>query len=210
MGSRRSESTASAASAVEIRDLNQGRTSHGRHNHLRDAAATFDAVRLLTKVNQRNLDLTAIIRVDGTWRVEHRYPVLDGETRPRPHLRFRVRRQRHGDAGWDQCALAGLEHDRRLDGSQKVEPGGFFCLVGGQRQVGAMGQSLQLHRNGHRCSEDRVRILFVLSWRVAPQDATIGYLCRTGRKSISPRAGYALATLAAIAAISRSATASLP
>ena len=80
-----------------------------RHDHLRDAVARVDRVRLAPEIQQDDADLAAIARVDRAGRVRHRDRVLQRQAAARPHLRFIPGRQLDRQSGRHQARRPGLQ-----------------------------------------------------------------------------------------------------
>ena len=91
-------------------------------------------------IDQRHLDLAAIIAVDGAGRIQHGDAMLDRKAGARPHLRLVTVRQCDGKAGRHQDARAGLQSDR-ISAARRSMPARPPWFIGGQRQVCAVGQT---------------------------------------------------------------------
>ena len=67
----------------------------------------------------------------------------------RPHLPLGTGGERDRNAGWDDSARAGRQHDwcGHRDRGHEVEARRAFALIGGQRQIGCMGKPHHLERD---------------------------------------------------------------
>jgi hypothetical protein len=132
---------------------------HRRCNdQLRNPHASLDSKRLVTVVYEDDLDFSAIVGVDGTGRIEHGDAMSHGEARARPHLALGATRQCNADPRWDQSTRAGRDDNRRIEGNggKEIESGRELALVGGERQIGGMGEP-------HQADVDRFHRLLFLS-----------------------------------------------
>ena len=81
-----------------------------------DSRATGVAARdgeiLLAVIDQDHLDLTAIVGIDGPWRVQHRHAMLRRKPRAGAYLYFVPFRDRDRETGGNNSAAAVRDHKR--------------------------------------------------------------------------------------------------
>ena len=58
----------------------------GRNNHLCNTISLIYSEIFLRQIDQDDLYLTPVIRINGTWGVEHRYSFVYGQTTSRANL----------------------------------------------------------------------------------------------------------------------------
>src|ERR1051326_4603801 len=172
-------------------------------HHLCNSVAAMDRERLLPVIDQNNADSATKVSIYGPGSVHHRDAVANGEAGAGPYLGLVAGGEADAEAGGDQGAVAGLEHDIVRDGGVEVHAGGIGSGVGGKRQAlalrSARNRDADLHarllppprvaqaclrsppaRSGPRPSATRSR-------RACPESARTGPGCR-GR-GCSARAG---------------------
>src|SRR6185503_5081290 len=79
-------------------------------DQLRDTLPTVNRDGVLPAVLQDHLQLTAVVRVDGSRSVRQRDPVLQRQSRPRPDLHFVALGNLEGEPGAYGTAFARNEH----------------------------------------------------------------------------------------------------
>ena len=112
-------------------------------DQLGDPHAAADDKRLAAEIDQDDLDLSAIIGVDGSRSVKDGNAVADGKARTRPDWPFAARRQRDGNAGRDHRARRPARSRPACSAgtaAMQIETRGKRALIGRQRQVGAVRQ----------------------------------------------------------------------
>jgi hypothetical protein len=84
----------------------------------------------------------AVVRIDGTGRVENGDAMSQGEPGTRPDLPFDSRRKCNGNAGWNGGALARRDDHRRIGRHRgdEIEASRELALIGRQRQVAGVRQ----------------------------------------------------------------------
>ena len=132
---------------VERRHLNQLHQFNPLHQQLGDAVAPVHHDGLdRIEVDQRDLDLAAIARVDGAGTVDDRKPY------PRSQSRTRVDQADHSERNGDRDARS---HQGTLPGAQldvfcavEIDPGVAVVGAAGQRQPGVEADNGQTGRHG--------------------------------------------------------------
>lgn len=132
---------------VERRHLDQLYQLDALHQQLGDAVAAMhhdglDGV----EVDQRNLDLAAIARVDGAGTVDDRKPDPRGQSRARMHQADHSKRNGDRDARSDQGAAARVQLD--VFGAVKIHPGVAVVSAAGQGKFGIEADNGQTGRHG--------------------------------------------------------------
>ena len=97
------------------------------------------------EIHQDDLDLAAVVAVDGPRSVEHRHPVPGGETRARPHLPFKPRRDLQAQTRGHQRALSRLQDELRVQERAEVGAGRALGLVF-RDGLAARAEYRRLHR----------------------------------------------------------------
>ena len=92
-----------------------------RDHHLRDPHPGFHHEGLGPKIDQRDFDFTAVIRIDGAGRVGHRNAMLEGQPRTRAHLSLVARRQGHGESAGNRGNGSRLKPNGRVHGRTEVK-----------------------------------------------------------------------------------------
>lgn len=132
---------------VERRDLDQFHQLDPLHQQLGDPVAAVDHDRLgRVEVDQRDLDLTAVTRIDGARAVDDRKPNARSQSRPR------VNQANHPvrDGNRDARPHEGTSPRVQLDVFGAVEINAGIAVVGpaGQRQFGIEADNGQTGRHG--------------------------------------------------------------
>jgi hypothetical protein len=109
---RRTEAAIAALSVIEHLRFHERHRRDRRHHQLGDPVAAPDGERLGPVVDEDHPHLAAIIGIDRTRRVEHRHPVVERQSRARPHLPLVAGRQGEREPAGDRRPLAGPQHDR--------------------------------------------------------------------------------------------------
>ena len=105
-----------------------------RTYQLRNALTAPDRDRLASAILQDHLQLAAIVRVDGAWRVRQRDTVLQGQSRPRPHLHLESFRKLEDESRRYRATLTRRQNEirfRRCD----VVASGVGALARRKRKV---------------------------------------------------------------------------
>ncbi len=84
------------------------------------------------KIHKRHLHLTAIITVNGAWRIWHTNSVLRGKAGPRSNLRFKAMWNGHRKSTRNHGDVTGRKCHRRFDAGVEVEARRVLGLVGGE------------------------------------------------------------------------------
>ena len=149
LSARSTQTAAAAAGLGQQIDGIELRLHHRRDHHLRDALAAANRKRFRAVIDQDDLDLAAIVGIDGAGRVQHGDAVLRGEPRAWPHLRLEAFGQRDRKSCRHHCLLAGRKHQRRAfrNRREQIEPGRMPALIGRQRQAFAMRQLADVDLN---------------------------------------------------------------
>ena len=118
------------------------------HDHLSDPLAGLNNNRGLTQVNDDDLNLAAVVRIDGSGTIEQGHSLPERETAARPDLRFETDRKRDRDARGYERAL----QRRNLDITIKIRAdihacGPFGHISRQQRLRRAWAQALDLNAN---------------------------------------------------------------
>jgi len=120
---------------VERRDLDQLDQLDPLHQQLGDAVTAMYHDRLgRVEIDQRDLDLAAVTRVDGAWTIDDRKPYSRSQSRPRVDQADHSQRNRDGDAGAHQGAPPGIQPD--VFGAVEINPGVALVGAAGQREFG--------------------------------------------------------------------------
>lgn len=107
---------------IERGHLDQFRKLNPLHQQLGDPVATVDFDRRgRVQVDQRDLYLTTIARVDGARTIDNRKPHPRSQTRPRMDQAHHAERNRHRDPGGHQSTLTRPQLD--IDGAVEIDPG---------------------------------------------------------------------------------------
>ena len=83
-----------------------------RENHLGDASAPLNAVRLRTQMNQDHMHFPAEIRINRTRGICNGQTVLQCQTASRSYLSLIALWDGEGQACWDENTCTGLYDDR--------------------------------------------------------------------------------------------------
>lgn len=132
---------------VERRHLDQLDQFDPLHQQLGDAIAAVHDDRLgRVQVDQRNLDLAAIARVDGTRTVDDRKSNARSQSRPGMHQADHP--ERDGDR--HACSHQGPSPRFQFDvfGAVEIDPGVAFVGAAGQRKFGVKADDGQTGRHG--------------------------------------------------------------
>ncbi len=107
---------------IERGHLHQFRKLDPLHQQLGDAVAAVDFDRRgRVQVDQRDLYLTTIARIDGARTVDNRKPHPRSQTRPGVDQAHHAERNRHRDPGGHQSTLTWAQLD--IDSAVEVDPG---------------------------------------------------------------------------------------
>lgn len=118
---------------VERCHLNQFGQFNPLHHELSDPVpAMYHDRRHRIEVDQSNLDLATIARIDRPRTVDDRKTYPRSETRSGMHQTHHSERDRHRDPGGHQGTAAGTEFD--IDGAVEVDAGIALMGTAGQRQ----------------------------------------------------------------------------
>lgn len=126
------KSARTARGSIKFLNHADRRTRDRRHHHLRDSHPVLHRKCCAPKIHQRHLHLTAVITVNGAWRIRHANPMLRGKTRPRSNLRFKAVWNCHGKSARNHRDVAGRKSHRRFDAGVEVEARRVLGLVGGE------------------------------------------------------------------------------
>src|SRR5262245_28367254 len=142
----------SAAAAVRPKCLAVGRdvpldARDARDDELRDAIAGPDRVRPVAEIDECDLDLAAVVRIDRAGRVQHGHAGADGEPAPRPHLCLESIGESDRETGRDEAALEWSEDLRLVEQRLEIAPGRSHGHVKGR---GAAPGTDAPDRNPHR------------------------------------------------------------
>ncbi len=132
---------------IERRDLDQVDQLDALHQQLRDSVATVDHDRRRwVEIDQRDLDLTTVTRIDGAGTVDDRKSHPRSQTGPRVHETYHPDRNGHRDSRPHQRPVSG----RKLDvfGAVEVYAGITVVGPGGQRKPGVETNNRQTGRHG--------------------------------------------------------------
>ena len=123
-----SKATFTAFGFVECLDRLPFKLCNRCDDELGDACVWRDRIGGLTEVDQDDLDLSAIIGIDGTWCVEHGQAMLPRESTAWSHLRFETIGERERDPCGDEFAFHGLKCHRCLYVCEKIDTCRLWCL----------------------------------------------------------------------------------
>ena len=129
------ETAGTPACSIKIIDSLKLRLNYFSEDHLSDPHAARHGESFFGVIDQNDLDLAAIIRIDRTGRVEERDPMLDRKTTPWTDLGFQIAWKRDDDPCGDQNAFPRLDRHGFLAGSQKIDAARPFGLILGKRQA---------------------------------------------------------------------------
>ena len=77
----------------------------------------------VAKVDEEHADFSAVVTVDGSWRVENGHAVTRRQAGARSNLRFVSRRNRQRKPARDLREASGCNHNRVGDGRWKIHAG---------------------------------------------------------------------------------------
>ena len=126
------KSARTARGSIKFLNHADRRTRDRRHHHLRDSHPVLHRKCCAPKIHQRHLHLTAVITVNGAWRIRHANPMLRGQTGARSNLRFKAVWNCHGKSARNHRDVAGRKCHRRFDAGVEVEARRVLGLVGGE------------------------------------------------------------------------------
>ena len=116
------EAARPAAGGVQFLDLDEAHRGDRGDDELGDAHAAFDGEVGRAVVDQGDVDLAAVVGVDGPGGVDGRDAVLGGEAGPGADLAFVAGGDGEREPAGDQADLAGLEDHGAGDGGGQVLP----------------------------------------------------------------------------------------
>src|SRR6185369_5328213 len=150
MAAGRAEPARAALGLAQLLDLIELSLGHGRRNELGNALAAPDREGLVAVIDDDDLELPAIVAVDGPGRVGDRDPVLQREPRSRPDLDLEALGDRDLEARRDRVPLPGhqIEVLRRDDIHARRSGRG----IARQGQALAMRQTREADSDGHSSS----------------------------------------------------------
>ena len=93
------------------------------YHHLGYALTVIHHKILLRQINEHHANLTTIVRIDSTWRIQHRQPMLEGQSTARPHLSLIALRQRNMQTRRYQTTLQGMQGYRLIQIGTQVHAG---------------------------------------------------------------------------------------
>lgn len=132
---------------VERRHLDQLHQFDSLHQQLGDAIAAVHHDRLgRVQVDQRNLDLAAIARVDRTRTVDDRKSNSRSQSRPWMHQADHAERDGDRDPRSHQGASPGFQFD--VFRAVEIDAGVAFVGAAGQRKIGVKADDGQTGRHG--------------------------------------------------------------
>ena len=100
------------------------------HNELGDTLAAPDRERRIAEVDEQNLNLTPVVRIDGPRTVEHSHTMTQGEAGAGANLCLEAQRQLQYQCGRNKVPPTRLQSCSAFNGSQKIQAGGTLGLVG--------------------------------------------------------------------------------
>ena len=85
-----------------------------RQNQLSDPRPALHDEWRAAKIYEKDLQLTAIIGVEGAWGIEHRNPKVQREPGARPDLALDPSGERECEASWNRRTPSRCDDDRRF------------------------------------------------------------------------------------------------
>ena len=99
------------------------RARDARHDELRDPIARPDRARLVAQVDEHELDLAAVVRVDRSRRIEQRDAVAQRESAARPHLRLEARGSAIAKPVGTSARSSGASVERSVESRRQIAAG---------------------------------------------------------------------------------------
>ena len=103
-----SESSLSPLCVVEVVGRLPFNVTVPGDDELRDSLSVVDGLRLIAEVDEDNADFSAVVGIDGSWRVEHGEPPFECQSASWPDLAFNTFGQGDVYSCGYECALEGL------------------------------------------------------------------------------------------------------
>ena len=104
-----------------------------RNDHLCNTLPIFYDKRLSRKIYQDDANLTTVICIDGTGRIQHSNPFLQSQSAPRTNLRLKSLWQSYEQSCRNQASLHGSQRDRFGNISADIHSCRKFGRVCGKR-----------------------------------------------------------------------------
>src|SRR5262249_13236496 len=142
-----SEATGAAVGLAEVLHEAQLRPHDRRDDQLCDAVPRAHPRFFLSEIDNDDVELAAIIRIDRSWRIEHGQPIARCEARTRAHLALESVGDFQRDADGNDAALAGRDANRLDHGRVKVGARGTRRHI--RREPCFMAQFLDLYCGVH-------------------------------------------------------------
>lgn len=131
-----------ASGLIEFLNLTETDQLHALHKELGNTHSPLNLKGLYwVVVNKADFNLTAVLRIDGAWRVDHGNPMLGCQAGPRVNQADRAHRQGKGYTRANQSPLAGTQSD--IVRSIEIRAG--IATVGALRQRKLLIKALYLN-----------------------------------------------------------------
>lgn len=129
------EAAGTAGRVPKLLNFDKLRTSDGCDNELGDALIGLYCNRMLPQVDQNHLYLAAIISVDGSWRIQHGQPVLEGAAASRPYLPLEPWWYFDRDTSRNGCAGQRSQHQGLVHRGYQINASSMIALIAGHRSM---------------------------------------------------------------------------
>src|SRR4030043_1458013 len=101
-------------------------TSNRGDDHLGNPVSITDGERFLAEIDQEDTDLSSVIGIDGSRRIDDADSLLDGESASRSDLAFKSLRNSNRDSRGDQLSLSRDQGHFLGEGREEATPPGPF------------------------------------------------------------------------------------
>ena len=105
------------------------------HHHLGNTLTGCNLVFRIREVDKDHGNLSSVIRINGSWRIEHAYSLLQCEAAPRTHLGLKSSGKFDGEPCGHKCSLQRANNNWCLKICMQVHAGRKVCLVHWERLV---------------------------------------------------------------------------
>lgn len=102
---------------------------------MRNTLSRGDFIRHIRKVDKDHGDLASVICINGSWRIEHSYSLLQCEAAPWTHLRLKSSGKFDGEPCGHKCSLQRADNNWRLKICMQIHAGRKLCLIRWERLV---------------------------------------------------------------------------
>jgi len=104
-------------------------------DHLGDPVTTTDGIWSFPKIDERNLYLTPVISIDGSWSIDDTDAVLKSKATSRTNLCLKACRKCNSDPCWNHRYGTCMDHLILFDSSTEIHPRGLRGHVPGQGDI---------------------------------------------------------------------------